>query len=70
MTPPHAYRAGIQYAEVCINLFSAVVLKYPGAVNKAEAMKIAQQLTSAVESIPALEGAKDTLKQVHSALKK
>lgn len=61
---------GIQYAEVCINLFSAVVLKYPGAVNKAEAMKIAQQLTSAVESIPALEGAKDTLKQVHSALKK
>lgn len=61
---------GIQYADVCINLFAAAVGKYPQMLDKKEALKVAQELSTAVAGIEQLESAAETLKEVQEALKK
>ncbi|CDR97081.1 PROTEIN FOLDING REGULATOR, putative [Babesia bigemina] len=60
--------AGIQYAEVCVNLFAAAVLKYPQLIDRAEAMGLWQQLSSAIQKTPELEDAKGTLQELRRAL--
>ncbi|GFE53115.1 hypothetical protein BaOVIS_005190 [Babesia ovis] len=59
---------GIQYVEVCINLFAAAVLKYPHSINKNEAIALWKQLSKVVEGTQELEGAKEILQEVHKAL--
>ncbi|ORM40057.1 uncharacterized protein BXIN_1196 [Babesia sp. Xinjiang] len=61
---------GIQYAEVCINLFAAAVLKYPHSINRDEALSLWRQLAKAVENTKELEGANEILREVHNALVK
>ncbi|GIX60837.1 protein folding regulator, putative [Babesia caballi] len=68
LTPLDVPTQGIQYAEICVNLFAAAVLKYPHSVNRAEALELWRQISRAVESTEQLEGAKETLVEVHKAL--
>ncbi|EDO08051.2 hypothetical protein BBOV_III004880 [Babesia bovis T2Bo] len=61
---------GIQYAEVCVNLFAAIVSKYPNSINKNDALTLWNQLAKAIENTEELEAAKDTLKEVRQAINK
>ncbi|KAK1444731.1 hypothetical protein BgAZ_106370 [Babesia gibsoni] len=70
LMPLDVAEKGIQYAEVCINLFASAVLKYPQVINKSDAKKVADQLSQAIENVEQLESAKETLKEVHEALNK